>query len=138
MRTYLLFVAGLRHAPARARSGDPILRLLAVYCSVLGLAGCAAFGYSPEELAIRRYYERHASEEQGRCLAPYIDGITRRQVVEETDHRLVLDIRYVYRDRRVDGDENAGTCMGFAARRVVLEKTDGQVRVVEMSSPNGR
>ena len=114
------------------------MRSLATCLLVLGAAGCATLGYSPEELAIRRYYERHATEEYGRCLAPYIDAITRRQVVEETDQGLVLDIRYAYRDRRKDGDENAGSCVGWGSRRVVLERSAETVRVVEMSGPRRR
>ncbi|HEX5079126.1 MAG TPA: hypothetical protein VFV80_08230 [Geminicoccaceae bacterium] len=47
---------------------------------------------------IALYQEAHASGRGGQCLAPYIDGITRVDVVEESPGRLVVDVRYLYRD----------------------------------------
>ena len=95
---------------------------------VLSLAGCgplAALAPSPEEQAIRNYYESHAREEWGRCPAPLLDGITGVDVVEETASRLVLDVRYYYRDWIMER-RRAGLreCRGFGRRQFVLEKAD--------------
>jgi hypothetical protein len=104
-------------------------------CLLLGLAACASAG-SSEEAVVSSYYERHASEENGYCPSPYIDGITRRQVVEDSGDRLVLEVGYLYRDRSKDGgmDGGRGECVGYATRRFVLEKTEGSYQVVEMGA----
>jgi hypothetical protein len=100
---------------------------------LLGLAACASAG-SPEAAAITSYYERHAQEENGYCPSPYIDGITRREVVEESAERLVLNVGYLYRDRSKDGTDpgQMRECVGYATRRFVLEKSGDTMKVVEM------
>jgi hypothetical protein len=106
-------------------------------CLLLGLAACASAG-SSEEAVVSSYYERHASEENGYCPSPYIDGITRRQVVEDSGDRLVLEIGYLYRDCSKNGmDSGRHECVAYATRRFVLEKSGDSYQVVEMgaSSP---
>jgi hypothetical protein len=109
------------------------------------VAGCAA-SRIPEtsfadpadiERAIMRYYERHATEENRTCLSPYIDGLTQVEVVEETPERLVVDVRYFYRDRfKDDGGNGLGReCTGYAERRFTLAKSDSGIEVVEMTGP---
>ncbi|MGH6944941.1 MAG: hypothetical protein ACREH6_12065 [Geminicoccaceae bacterium] len=107
------------------------------------LASCAtiadAIRPSPEETAIRRYYEMHASEEYGRCPAPYIDSLTSVDVVRDAGSRLVVDVRYLYRDRfKGAGDAGGGGCVGFAERRFTLARNDAGVQVVDMSGPGHR
>jgi hypothetical protein len=99
-------------------------------------------GGEPSELdgAIKRYYEAHASERGGQCLAPYIDGFTRTQVVEDGPERLVVDVRYLYRDRYKDNesgvDGNAMTgCINYGTRRFVLARSDDALTVEQMSGP---
>lgn len=61
---------------------------------VAGLvAGCASPPWQPPayETAIKGYYQAHASEKNGRCLAPYIDGFTTVQVAEVTPERTVVE-----------------------------------------------
>jgi hypothetical protein len=116
-----------------------------VFPLVLLLAACAAsripatsFAEPPKiERAIMRYYERHATEENRTCLSPYIDGLTQADVVEETRERLVVDVRYFYRDRFKDdrGDGIGRECTGYAGRRFTLAKSDAGVAVVEMTGP---
>jgi hypothetical protein len=81
------------------------------------------------------YYERHASEENGYCPSPYIDGITQQQVVEEGAGRSVLDVRYLYRDRSKGGRDEGGLgteCVSYAGRRFVLQRSGDTFEVVEM------
>jgi hypothetical protein len=116
-----------------------ILPLAAVVSAAL-LAACASSRWEPPayESAMKNYYEAHASEKNGRCLAPYIDGFTRVQVVEETPERLVVDARYLYRDwvKDRDGRGNDGSireCIGYGQRSFVLAQSDDRLQVMEMS-----
>jgi hypothetical protein len=106
------------------------------------VAGCASDFWRPPayETAIRGYYEDHASEKNGRCLAPYIDGFTRIEVVEDDAERMVIEASYLFRDWLKDRDTSKGgrlvsECVGYNSRRFVLSKSDGGLQVVEMSAP---
>ena len=82
-----------------------------------------------------RHYERHASEQHGRCLNPYMDALTRLEIVEDTEARLVVDARYFYRDRFMDGGDGMGVdCAGFSERRFTLTRAGNDLRVIEMSA----
>jgi hypothetical protein len=73
---------------------------------VAGLVtGCADVPWQPPayQTAIKRYYEAHATEKNGRCRAPYIDGFTKIEVVEDTPEGMLVDARYLYRDWVKDG-----------------------------------
>ena len=104
------------------------------------VAGCANPPWQPPayETAIKRYYEAHASE-RGYCLAPYIDGFTTVQVVEDTPERMVVEARYLYRDWLKDGsDARNGMmlgCVSYGARSFVLARSDDRLQVIEMSGP---
>ena len=92
---------------------------------------------SAVERAIIRYYEYNATEENRTCLSPYIEGLTQVNVVEDTPERLVVDVRYLYRDRFKDdrGNGMGRECSGYAGRRFTLAKTDAGITVVEMTGP---
>jgi hypothetical protein len=111
---------------------------------VVLLIGCSApqvesahFGPSADiERVIRMYYERHASEGGGRCFNPYIDAFTKLTVLEETPDRLVVDARYLHRDRFREGGSGEGgqICTGFAERTFTLARTpEDDPIVTEMS-----
>ena len=109
---------------------------------LLLLAACAsripATGFAePQaiEHTIKRYYESNASEENQTCLTPYMDGLTQVAVVDEQQGRLVLDVRYFYRDRLKDesSDGIGRECTGYAERQFTLAKTDAGLQVVAMS-----
>ena len=102
---------------------------------ILLLAGCAsrvpATGFAePQaiERLIERYYERNASEEN----RTWLTDVT---VVEEQPDRLVLDVRYFYRDRFKDDRSNGvgSECTGYAERQFTLAKTDAGLQVVAMT-----
>ncbi len=110
------------------------------------LAGCGpsleSTYFKPQsavETAIAHHYERYASEENGQCLRPYIKGLSRIEMIEDDPERLVVQIRYMFRDRIQDvGEDQNSACVGFNGRRVTLGKTDGKIEVVEMSGPKRR
>lgn len=102
------------------------------------LAGCASPPWQapPEQAAIKRYYAAHASEKNGRCKAPYIDGFTTVEVVEDTPEGMLVDARYLYRDWVKNGDETPFTeCIGYGQRRFLLAQNDERLQVTEMSGP---
>jgi hypothetical protein len=114
--------------------------MLSLAAVITGLvSGCANPPWQPPayESAMKRYYEAHASEKNGRCLTPYIDGFTRVQVVEDTPERMVVDARYLYRDWRKDGEDQRPftECIGYGGRSFVLAQTDDRLQVTEMSGP---
>jgi hypothetical protein len=102
------------------------------------VAACADAPWQPPpyETAIKRYYEAHASERNGQCLAPYIDGFTTLQVVEDTPQRVVIDARFLYRDRIKDGGDQNNMmlgCISYGARSFVLRRSDDRYEVVAMT-----
>ena len=89
------------------------------------------------------YYRDHGAEYNvGACNRPYFDAITKVEVLEDSAERLVLDIRYAYRDRLRD-DENTRSrrpfssrklCRGFESRQFTLAKSEGdEITVVDMT-----
>jgi uncharacterized protein YceK len=131
------------------------MRLLCLGLTVALLAGCAtrlprtSFA-EPAALdrAMTAYYDAHATEEHGYCLTPYIDGLTHIDVVENQPDKLVVDVRYLYRDRsKYQGAQNpsapSGThstthdeCTNFAGRQFTFGKgKSGEVEVLDMTGP---
>ena len=109
------------------------------------VAGCAgsrvpeaSFG-DPRALerAVMSYYERHATEENRTCSSPYMYGLTQVGVVEETPERLVVDVRYLYRDRNKDdrGDGFGRECSDYGERRFTLGKGTAGLEVLDMTGP---
>ena len=117
-------------------------------CLVLAaalLAGCAmsrmpetGFG-EPQALerAVMSYYESHATEENRTCLSPYMDALTHVEIVEEQPEHLVLDVRYLYRDRNKDdrGDGLGRECSDYGERRFTLRKDATGFQVLGMTGP---
>ena len=121
---------------------------------LLVLTSCSAFSTiivpdtsfapgAPVQAAISTYYRNHAVEyDAGPCYRPYFDAITRVQIIEDSVDRLVLTLRYSFRDRLRD-DENTNrvpptsrrVCWGFESRQFTLGKETGVVRVTDMSGP---
>jgi hypothetical protein len=109
------------------------------------LSGCSAsrvpetgFG-DPQafERAVMGYYEGNASEENRTCLSPYMHGLTQVDVVEEQPERLVIAVRYLYRDRNKDdrGDGFGRECSDYGERRFTFRKAGPGFEVLEMSGP---
>ncbi|HEX2524715.1 MAG TPA: hypothetical protein VHL31_00210 [Geminicoccus sp.] len=96
--------------------------------TALSLTACASVQPVPNHpnaiATIERYYRYHAWEEGGRCLVPDMT-VTDTEVVENTPDRLVLNVRYYWKDRRTDSDTFGNTCNGFASRTFTLSQ--GQV-----------
>ena len=136
---------GLMSCRPRGGPSLPKLRLLAIaaLALALALAGCAgriesAYFRPPGALErlIMRHYERYASE-GGACFNPFIDGFTRLSVLADTPERLVVQARYLYRDRFHDGGQGEGGghgCTGFAERTFTLGRdADGAPIVTGMT-----
>jgi hypothetical protein len=120
-------------------------RSLCLAFVIVVLAGCAAsrvprtgFG-DPQALerAVMSYYARNATEENRTCLSPFMYGLTQVDVVEEQPERLVVDVRYLYRDRNKDdrGDGLGRECSNYGERRFTLGKDGAGVEVIEMTGP---
>ena len=117
-------------------------RLCSVLLAVAAvlLAACTStriesvhFGASGDvESAILRYYERYASE--GGCFRPIISGFTQITLLEDTADRLVIHVRYLWRDRVQEGGGSGQVCRGFGERTFTLARNpEGRPVVVGMS-----
>jgi hypothetical protein len=121
-----------------------------VVIAVVGLAGCDPARNPAWELAghpgllqaIGVYYERNAWEENGRCTAPLLEGVTRAEVLAEDEDQLVIRVRYRYRDSIRDRPRvrsgAAGLfreCAGFAVRTFTIAKEPEGLVVVGMDGP---
>jgi hypothetical protein len=109
--------------------------------ALLALALAACNGVSPgagQSLAgvdglrpvVQQYYERRATEENGRCRAPLLDGVLSATVLEEDPQRLVIRMRYLYRDHSA---ELRGACIGFGNRTFTIDKGPEGPTVADMS-----
>jgi len=94
---------------------------------------------------IRFYYERNALEENGRCTAPLLEGVSRSEVLAEDQDQLVIRLDYRYRDRIRDeprfpsgGLRFLRECQGFASRTFTIAKGPEGLRVVSMDGPQKR
>ncbi len=127
---------------------------------ILGLAACGdprdnpawTLGGEPGLLfTIKQYYELNALEENGRCTAPLLEGVTYSDVARSEPGRLEVEIGYYYRDAFRSGDDCSRlrplrcgimrSCQGFAGRHFVIAEAENQellkdqFKVVEMSGP---
>jgi hypothetical protein len=105
----------------------------------LALAGCHGLSSGAgQSLAgvpglrpvVQQYYEARATEENGRCRAPLLDGVLSATVLEQDAQRLVVRVRYLYRDHKA---ELRGACIGFGNRTFTIDKGPEGLRVADMS-----
>jgi hypothetical protein len=112
-----------------------LLAMVAVQLVACTASRIASVHFAPPgdvEWAIMRHYERYASE--GGCFRPSIDGFTTTTVLEDTADRLVIDTRYLWRDRFQEGGGSGQVCRGFGERTFTLERDPaGRVVVTGMS-----
>lgn len=89
---------------------------------------------------IKFYYERNALEENGRCTAPLLEGVSRSEVLAEDDEQLAIGLTYRYRDAIRD-ERRLGffrECEGFASRTFTIAKADDELIVAGMDGPQKR
>ena len=120
-------------------------RSVPVIAAAVLVAGCAASQAPPTgfaepqalERAVMSYYESHATEENRTCLKPFMYGVTQVEVIEEQPERLVVDVRYLYRDRNKDdrGDGLGRECSEYGERRFTLAKGAKGIEVLDMTGP---
>jgi hypothetical protein len=91
---------------------------------------------------VKFYYERNAREENGRCSAPLLEGVSRAEVLSEDRDQLVIRLDYRYRD--VVRDEPRAPsgalpffreCEGFASRTFTIAKRADGLVVTGMDGP---
>jgi hypothetical protein len=113
--------------------------LLALAC----LSGCST-APPPDDVTtkITQYYAEHASEEDGRCIAPEIASVTKRKVLGSSGQVTHVRVRYSYFDASAPGATDwtrvlqaPRTCTGVAERDFTLVSTDLGYKVMQMSGP---
>lgn len=129
--------------PTSARRSGEMMRLLAVVLvsSSLWLGACGAGARKPWELEIdpvwlaeiKAHYRAYAYERRGACRAPVLDRLLDGRVEAKSDQRVVLRVRYAYRQL---GDEaQSGACRGTGERVFRLERRGADWRVATMTGP---
>jgi hypothetical protein len=123
--------------------------------AALRIAGAAAFGLwlaacapepgrtsspqltaQPEIMAaIRRYYESNAAEQNNACSAPIMSGVSRSEVVSDSEGQLVVDVTYTYGNYV---SRSSSRCRGFGNRRFTLTNEAGRFQVVGMTGERRR
>jgi signal transduction histidine kinase len=121
-----------------------------------GLASCSwqgpgIAGYEGLQFKVRSFYDTHAMEKGATCTQPRMTSVTRAQVVEETPERVVMNIKYHFRDEgQADYDSDdpfppfggggfLNRCDDFAERTFTFAKrTDGSLDVVAMTGEQRR
>ena len=95
---------------------------------------------------MKSFYEARAFEKNATCTRPRMTPVG-TTVVEETAERVVMNVRYHFRDENIDFDDDddfppfggggvLGRCDDWAERTFTLVKrTDGGVDVVAMTGP---
>ncbi len=137
----------------------PLVQVLVCIALLAPIAGCQQYWrdsgvwdvgeHKGLLLDISQYYHRHATEEEGYCRSPIIDGVTRAEVIEENDDKVWISIRYAYRDFLKDDDDCDPKwrplrctihreCRGFASRTFEAVKNETGYRVTEMAGPRRR
>lgn len=108
--------------------------------AALALAACSLSPQASQDLAgvpgltpvVQQYYERRATEENGRCRTPLLDGVLNATVVESSAQRSVVQMRYLYRDQTAD---LRGACIGFGNRTFTIDQSGGTLQVIDMTGP---
>ena len=108
-----------------------LLALALAACSGLPSgAGQDLAGVPDLRPVVQRYYEARATEENGRCRAPLLDGVLNATVLQDDPQRLIVRLRYLYRDHTA---ELRGACIGFGNRTFTIDKGPDGLTVVDMS-----
>jgi hypothetical protein len=127
------------------KRGVVSMALLAL--TALLVAGCAATdprhaiaGRPDVHRAISDHYQRHATEDFGRCGFPYFEAVTAWAVMEQSAERTVVRVRYFYRDWSKTGDDNRGIvvvrlCEDFGERVFTVDTLAEPPVVVGMTGP---
>ena len=85
--------------------------------------------------AIRRYYESNAAEENNACSALLMSGVSRLEVVSDSDGRLVVDVTYFYSNTAHRGSMR---CRGTGNRQFTLTRSAGNLQVADMTGERRR
>jgi hypothetical protein len=84
------------------------------------------------ERAVVDHYRRYASEESRICTMAEIEAITRLEVLEDQDGRLLARVRYFYRDPFRAG-RDGGRCLGFGEREFLVSRSAAGYEVLDMT-----
>lgn len=107
-----------------------LLALALAACNGLSGAGTSLAGVPDLRPVVQQYYEARATEENGRCRAPLLDGVLSARVLQDDSQRLVVRVRYLYRDHTA---ELRGACIGFGNRTFTIDKGPEGLTVADMS-----
>ena len=141
-----------RNRPADSATILAWSRVARVVIAVATLFACAGdpaqnpawqlAGYPGLLFPIKVYYERNALEENGRCTAPLLEGVSRSEILAEDQDQLVVALTYRYRDAIRDEPRLPSgnlpflrECEGFASRTFTIAKSEQGLAVAGMDGP---
>lgn len=128
----------VRPTPWTVRSGC-LIAAMATGCS---WQGPSLAGYEGLHWQVMSFYGAHAFEENAMCPQPQMTAVTRAEVVEDTPQRVVMNIRYHYRDDGQSVDVAGGdvsTCDGWGERTFTFTRAGAdRLAVQSMTGPQRR
>ena len=127
-------------------------RIAGIVATVLWLAACSGdpaqnpawtlAGHPGLLYWVKFYYERNALEENGRCTAPLLEGVSRAEVLSEDQDQLVVALVYRYRDALRDEPRAPSgrlpffrECTGVASRTFTIATGGDRPTVIGMNGP---
>lgn len=121
--------------------GTARLPAIAALSCALWLGACGSGARQPWELEVDRvwlaevkaYYRAYAYEQGGACKLPVLDRVLDGRVAAKSDRRVVVRVRYAY--RQLGGEAQSGACRGMGERVFRIAKRGADWRVVEMTGP---
>jgi hypothetical protein len=123
------------------------LLLLAAALAACGYEGPSLAGYKGLQFKVVSFYEARAFEKNATCTRPRMTPV-RAAVVEETPERVVMNVRYHFRDEGQENDDDEfwrsgggvlGRCNDWGERTFTLAKrADGGLDVIAMTGPQRR
>jgi hypothetical protein len=130
-------------------------RIAGIVATVLWLATCSGdpaqnpawtlAGHPGLLYWVKFYYERNALEENGRCTAPLLEGVSRAEVLSEDQDQLVVALVYRYRDALRDEPRAPSgrlpffrECTGVASRTFTIATGGDHPTVISMNGSQKR
>ena len=129
--------------PPEASISGARTRLLAwvTLLSALWLSVCGSHGLVPSQAALdpvwlavtKDHYRVFALEQGGACQSPVLDRLLDSRVEAKSDQRVILRVRYSY--RQPGGEAHSSVCRGTGERVFRIVRRGADWRVAEMTGP---
>lgn len=139
-----------RQGMVARRVAGGIVLAAAVALDACSWRGPGLAGYEGLQFEVISFYDARAMEENATCPQPRMQSVTGTQVIEETPERVVMNVKYFFKDEgQIDNDNDGfptfggggflNRCNGFRERTFTFARdSQGGLDVVSMTGPQRR